>query len=412
MMEVPGPLLTAIEHYLAGNASPEEQRLVSDWYHSFNDSEVEIPVPVMELRTKVAARIWERVEQTIQEDETSSIPVTTKRRFPWWRVAVAALLLLVAGFFLFRDYTKPGTPQASGKTPPVVNDVQPGGDRAILTLSDGTRIVLDSAANGMLSQQGNSRVVKTADGQITYAVSNAVAQPEEVLYNTMITPRGGQYKLTLSDGTEVWLNATSAIRYPAVFKGDAREVQVSGEVFFNVTKNKNMPFRVRVMPAALINNSVPGYSKSVVEVFGTQFNILGYDDEIIVKTTLVEGSVKVVNREHIMSSTSRKEQSVMLSPGQQAQVNDAGNMKVINDADVDEATAWINGIFQFKDTDIKTLMRQLSRWYDIDVIYEGQVSPILITGKAPRNISLNTMLKILALSDVKYRIEGKTLTML
>jgi transmembrane sensor len=392
-MQIPDSLLKAIEQYLAGTATPDQQQLVYNWYRSFDDTQVEIPVSIIELKVKVGQRIWTRLEETISEKENQAeepVPVVS-RRSQWWRVAVAAVLLLATGIFLLREFAakKTDTPVA---VIPVTHDVQPGGLKAILTLANGKQIILDSASNGTLTQQGNARVIKTANGQVLYDAAVATANAGEVLYNTMSTPRGGLYKLTLSDGTEVWLNATSSIRYPTVFRGNSRTVEITGEVFFKVTKNKNMPFRVMI----------GGEEKNSIEVLGTRFNVMAYDDEVLLKTSLLEGAVKLV------SSTGN---NASLQPGQQAQVDEVGQIQVKNDADMDEATAWINGLFQFKDTDIKSLMRQLARWYDINVVYYGgNVPSLLITGKAPRNISLASMLKILELSDVKYRIDGKTLT--
>jgi ferric-dicitrate binding protein FerR (iron transport regulator) len=219
----------------------------------------------------------------------------------------------------------------------------------------------------------------------------------------MSTPRGGQYKLRLADGTDVWLNAASTIRYPTDFKGKERRVEISGEVYFEVTHQqsadgKQVPFFVDILPTPL-------QSKSTIEVLGTHFNINAYPDELIVKTTLLQGSVKV----------SHGAASEILSPGQQARINDLADnvtISVADNADTEEAVAWKNGLFQFNKTDIQTLMRQLARWYDIDVRYEGPIPGLLTTGKAPRDISLNSMLKILALSDVHFKIDGKNVTVM
>jgi ferric-dicitrate binding protein FerR (iron transport regulator) len=209
----------------------------------------------------------------------------------------------------------------------------------------------------------------------------------------MATPRGGQYRLVLPDGSRVWLNAVSSIRFPTAFTGQERKVEISGEAYFEVVKDPSRPFRVLVRPAA-------GNRNMEVEVLGTHFNINAYQDEPAIKTTLLEGSVKVTNgTDH-----------TMIRPGQQTQLSINGVTKVIQDADVSEAVAWKEGRFQFNDTELKTIMRQVMRWYDVDLEYKGNVPDRYFTADISRNKTLSGVLTILKLSDVDFRLDGKKLT--
>lgn len=391
-MHLPYSLTTAIDKYLNGQATPAEEQMVFDWYYSFRDETIEIPSELTDLREKIEERIWARLSNTIQYqpgNQQKRVLVFYRQR--WFRISAASIVLLVLSSYLFFGRNEPQqvtTHQPSAPTPG--HDVQPGSNKAMLTLNDGSRIILDSAANGKLFQQGNTAVIKHSDGALSYNNTNGLAATR--YYNTLSTPRGGYYRLTLSDGSAVWLNAASSIRYPTEFAKNERRVQITGEAYFEIAGNRSWPFIVTVM-----NN---GTQKGEVEVLGTHFNIMAYDDETIIRTTLLEGSVKI---------RTAAEQAQRLQPGEQAQLLD-NKLVVTNLVDVEEIIAWKNGLFQFNHAPIQSLMRQLARWYDIDVRYEGALPSVETTGKAPRNISLATMLKILELSDIHYRIEGKTLT--
>ena len=418
-MEIAYALVHAIEHYLQGNASKEEQQLVQDWYHSFKDDEVEIPVNIIELRTRVAERIWVRLEQTVQANaRETTAPIVPLYRRAWFRLSTAAaiILLFVGGWYFYSGKTDKTVAASVSPAKAVKHDVEPGGNKAILTLNDGTRIVLDTAANGMVLMQGKSKVIKLANGQVAYDAGKfSAADNLPITYNTLTTPKGGQYKLTLPDGSEVWLNAASSIRYPTVFTGNERKVEITGEVYFEVrpiytagnANGKKMPFIV-----VFGISSTPSLDdRHKIEVVGTHFNVMAYDDETIMKTTLLEGIIKqsMAGGQSPEGSTSW----TILKPGQQTLINTQNNVtRIVDDSDVDEAVAWKNGLFQFTDTDIQTIMRQLARWYAIDVKFAGNIPTMKLTGKAPRNISLSSMLKILALSDVKYQIDGNVLTVM
>ncbi|MBO9632878.1 MAG: FecR family protein [Chitinophagaceae bacterium] len=294
----------------------------------------------------------------------------------WWAAAIFILFGTVAYLYTSQQKEKPVVAAKSAET----KDILPGGERAILTLADGSKIALDSAATGQLAKQGNASVIKLANGEIRYDV-NGHSQTATMM-NTMSTPRGGQYQLILPDGSKVWLNAASAISYPTAFTGNERRVKVSGEVFLEVAQNKEKPFVVDVD------------GKSTVQVLGTSFNINSYADEGNIKTTLIDGSVKI-------------NQQTILKPGQQATV--AGNNVTIHKANTEQVLAWKNGNFDFTGLDFKALMRQLERWYDIDIKYERDLTDFKSEGQVDRGVSLTGMIRFLSNFGIKARLEGRVL---
>lgn len=307
----------------------------------------------------------------------------------FFRYAAAVLILLGLGIIAYLwTNNKNGRQIFISDKKHLQTDIRPGGEKAILTLADGTKIVLDSAANGNLANQGNVQIVKMANGQISYNLKGSARQ--DVMMNTMLTPKGGQYQLTLPDGTKVWLNAASSITYPAVFVGKERSVKVNGEAYFEVAKNEQQPFVVDVN------------GKLVVEVLGTSFNINSYANEADIKTTLIEGMVKVL----------KTKSSVILKKGQQATVSDAPAISVVNDADIDKALAWKNGQFNFDGLDLRGIIRQLERWYDIEVEYRGAIDNATFKGKIDRSVHLSEVLKMLEALGEEFQLEGKKLIVL
>jgi len=270
-----------------------------------------------------------------------------------------------------------------------IQDIPAGSNNAVLTLDNGATIVLDTAANGTLANQGNIKVLKM-NGQLAYnKTGNMNVKP---VYNTITTANGNQYQLILIDGSKVWLNAASSIRFPTSFTGTERKVEITGEAYFEVTKNPNKPFRVDFKNEA--------GEKDEIEVLGTHFNVNTYGDEPDMKTTLLEGSVKIKAGNKIQ----------MLSPGQQALLSSNG-IEIKKNVDLDQVMAWKNGYFLFDNTDIYTLMRQVSRWYNVEVSFEGKVTPDGFSGKISRNVPLSKFIKVLELNDVNVRSEGRKLTL-
>jgi transmembrane sensor len=317
------------------------------------------------------------------------IPMRRKTYRGYWIAAAACLLFLILARTTL--WEKPVMKPIIAKVTPVVkNDVSPGHEGAILTLANGQEIVLDSARSGSLATQGTTKITKLSSGQLDYTSLNG--KPTEVLYNTLTTPRARTTTVILADGTEVWLNAASSIKYPTAFAGKERSVEISGEVYFEVAKNAAMPFVVK-----------RAHSDEVIQVLGTNFNVNAYDDEDNMKTTLLEGSVKVIKGRN----------SRLLSPGQQAIFgNGSDDLQVIDDANTDEVMAWKNGRFQFSNMDLKTIMRQLMRWYDIDVVFEGAAPDIRIGGFIHKDVYLSTVMEFLGENGVRYKMEEKKIIIL
>ena len=318
-------------------------------------------------------------------DKIGSESKSKKRRvIPLQRIAIAASIigvLLVSVFLLSDKIGKKEIAKSEMDKQRFKDDVQPGGDKATLTLADGSTIVLDDAQNGYLVQQGNSKIIKL-DGKLSYDPTNK--NSKEIVYNTISTPKGGQYQLELPDGSQVWLNATSSIHFPTSFIGTERRIEITGEAYFEITRNPTMPFIVAV------NNAE-------VQVLGTHFNVNAYNDEDDLKTTLLEGSVKFVNDGNIN----------ILKPGQQSQLTKEGTTKVVSNVDLDEVVAWKNGMFSFESAGIETVMRQLSRWYDVEIEYKGKTDDLFIA-EMRRNIKLSDALKALELTGkVKFDIQDK-----
>ncbi len=391
-MNISENFLVLIEKYLAGTATDEEKKQVTNWYRSHPDEEAEIFSVENDSEQQIKRRIKDRLFQTIQSRKKQS---TKSVYFGWWKqVAAAAIFVLVSSaiyLVFFSVAGKENLMAASKKNEQVpTGELMPGRNKAMLTLADGSKIALDSAANGLLTSQGKIKVQKLSNGKIVYAVNGELlSENDPAFYNTIATPRGGEYQLTLSDGTKVWLNAASSIRFPVVFTGKERIVSITGEAYFEVEKNATMPFKVQANTAE-------------VEVLGTHFNVNAYDDESAIKTTLLEGKVKLNP-----SDKKQPRQNVLLLPGQQASLNRGGNFKVMNDADVEEAVAWKNGRFQFKSADLQTILRQISRWYDVDIVYKENVN-LHFTGQLGRDQNASGVFEKLALTgEVHFAIDGK-----
>lgn len=308
---------------------------------------------------------WDRLADNIlQADRPKVVPMRK-----WSRIAAAAVVLALIGagsYFFQQQHTSHKIPVVAQR---VHTDIPPGGNKAMLTLADGTEISLDSAANGQVAQQAGTQVIKSAAGQLVYRSTKKTTNTA-LLFNKISTPRGGQYQLTLPDSTRVWLNAASTLRYPAAFTGSSRKVQLTGEAYFEIAKNADMPFTVQV-------------EELEVQVLGTHFNVMAYNDEAQIKTTLLEGAVKVNNKR--------------LTPGQGAHFNRSTGTLDVQEVDTEEAIAWKNGFIQLEGNDLPAVMRQIARWYNVDIIYKGTV-PAHFKGIIPRNVPVSQVLKMMALT--------------
>ncbi len=334
------------------------------------------------------------IDEIISTDKViGTAPVGPVRRVhslrKWSWAAASVLLLLLVGAY-FRNNNNKTAP--AGKLVKTI-DIAAGKDGAILTLDDGKQVVLDSMANGVVASQ-NGIQVELKNGLLTY--NHTGKDPGQIVYHTMSTPKGRQFQVTLNDGTQVWLNSASSIRYPTVFAGMERKVQMTGEVYFEVRKNAKMPFRINV------NN------KAEIEVLGTHFNVNGYENEKSLNATLIEGSIIVV----ALSPDHQPKQNLVLQPGQQAQIapgqqtQEADPIRLINNADIEKVMAWKNGLFNFDDASLDEVMRQLERWYNIDVVYENGVPKTQYYGKINKQNNLQELLHILEKNEVQFRLEN------
>lgn len=343
---------------------------------------------------------WEKmqaVDYNLSEEEIEKLMNAIGRAKPatvrwlnWRRVAIAASIILcigAGGYLLYFNMKKNNADEIVKKEQAPYDIKAPETDRATITLNDGSTLLLDSTVNEQTALQENIKLVKLTNGQIAYqAVDNKHAGVLQ--YNTLSNPRGSKViEMILADGSHVWLNAGSSMAYPVANIGNERKVRITGEAYFEVAKDPKRKFLVEA-------------NGTTIEVLGTHFNVNSYDDEESIKITLLEGSVKI----------SKTGTNALLQPGQQASVTN--NIEVTNSADIDEVMAWKNGYFMFNRADIKTVMNQLSRWYDVDVVYEKGIPNINLGGEMKRDLNLSQVLKGLGKIGVNFRIEGKKLIVL
>jgi transmembrane sensor len=321
-----------------------------------------------------------------------SVKKTDRITVKWFYWSAAAVFMIVTGALIYSSkylITKENIlpDLAAGR-----NSIKHGRDKAILILSDGRKIALDGSQTGTLSTQNNVVVNKDNAARVIYKKDESKKSNVAQTFNILETPRGGKYALVLSDGTKVWLNAATSLRYPVDFSGDERVVELSGEAYFEVAHHKTKPFKV-------VSNS------QVVEVLGTHFNVNAYPDEDAIKTTLLEGRVKVFSSS---STPSSEKNALIIKPDEQATYkNDRFSKSAV---DTEDVMAWKNGFIQFKNADIKYVMRQVARWYDVEVIYRGQITDDTYSGEISRNADLNEVFKVLKLSDINLKVNGRTVT--
>ncbi len=384
-MQIPEKILVLIQKYQEGSLTDDERALLDDWYQSFSQETTDLSASGYANSDELSRQISAKLEATIRARQPQERSLYRRMRLP--AVAAMLILLLSMGVFWYWQSAKP-SPLIAAKPVKLVNDLAPGGNKATLVLDDGSVILLDSARNGILGEQGVSSLEKKNGGSITYSLNqDAMAASAKVYYNTITTPRGGEFQVTLSDGTKVWLNAASSIRFPTSFHGDTRSVHITGEVYFEVAHNAQQPFIVQA-------------GQSAIEVLGTHFNVNAYDDENHIKTSLLEGSVKI----SVPGQSAGRPQ--LLKPGEQALVSRNGQIQLTKDMDPEEVLGWKNGLFVFKSTDLRTIMRQLSRWYDVDIQYQGNVD-MRFTGQITRNNNVSKVFEKLELTgELRFRVEG------
>lgn len=397
-----------IQKYLTGKASPEEEQFIEAYYESFDastdQSQFESDEERELLKQEMRAAIWQRIDQA--ELQPQRIPLVKRL---WFRSAMAAAVVVLVCIPVYYYILKTPAPkqvvQANNKPAAAPkNDALPGSNKATLTLADGTVVDLDNAANGTIATEGKTVVKKREDGKLEYSESHSpLTTDNSPSYNVLSTPKGGQYFLELPDGSKVWLNAASSIRYPTAFNSKERLVELTGEAYFDIMKNPNIPFRVHFTSSSKDG----GDREGVIEVMGTQFNVNAYNDESTIRTTLLEGKVKI--------ASSDKNTAILL-PGQQAQIKNTsvgnGHIRVVDDVDTEEAIAWKNGLFYFDNVDIQAIMRQLARWYKVQVFFKGKIPARRFAGQVSRSSNLSQVLKILELSKIHFTIEGDVVTVL
>jgi transmembrane sensor len=380
-----------IRKYLAGTATPEEVALLESWYiaaaQEQPDMTGEPAYPNVEAEMLESLRAEQQELPGMGQPGPDQPGIKSPIRL-WPRIAAAAAVLIVlsvGGYFIVHK----SPTESIAQRQPLENDIFPAGTRATLTLVDGRTIPLDSAGGHTLARQGNA-TISSLNGQLIYSVKqgqSSAVQGGSMAYNTLTTQPGEHYSVLLPDGTMAWLNAESSITYPVVFDGNERKVKVTGEVYFEIVHDDKQPFKIAV-------------KDQLIEDIGTHLNINAYDDESTINTTLLEGRVKVT----------KGSASAILAPGQQATIRPDGNSFQIQKLDADEAIAWKNGYFDFDRADIQTVMRQLARWYNVQVIYKGEISKRTFKGKVYRNINASQALQILSYFGAHFQIVDKIIT--
>lgn len=340
---------------------------------------------------------WEGLIQTITT-KNKKREGGLVRRLGRWSVAAAVILILFAGGLWIILKQQNNNKAISSQV--VLEDVKaPEGNRAMITLGDGSRVYLDEAAEGQLASEQGVNLVKLADGQISYEASpNPSGGGEQIRYNTLSNPRGSKViDMTLSDGSRVWLNAGSSVKYPVAFVEDERKVLITGEAYFKISKS----VLVRSSGAATKQSFIVEANGVVTEVLGTEFNVNAYDDESDIRVTLIEGSVRV------KSEVRGRKSEVKIKPGEQVIAKTNSPLSIDHSPDIEAVMAWKNGRFLFKDADIETIMKQAARWYDLEVVYEGRISETF-NGSISKQVSASKLFKILeATEKVKMEIKGK-----
>ncbi|MRG45424.1 DUF4974 domain-containing protein [Chitinophaga sp. SYP-B3965] len=363
------------QKYLNNECSPEELELLRQYKDDFEFSEIDYK------DDQLQAKIYGKLLNSIEERER------VKPLFAWKRYAAAAVLLaaVVTGLILVQKGNKKEVTASLAPTA-VKEEIKPGSNKAVLILGDGSVVELNDTVTGKIAQQGATIVSKVSNGQLTYEETGGDAK--EIIYNTINIPRGGQYSLTLPDGSKVWLNSATSLKFPTQLNDKERVVELDGEAYFEVAKSKQ-PFFVKV-------------KNMQVEVLGTHFNVMAYSDESHINTTLLEGKVR------LSSGTDE----VILKPGQQGLFTPTAGFKV-READTDQALAWKNGYFNFNDEELTSIMRKISRWYNVDIEYNSKNSKLSYAGVISRFKNVSDVLDMLSLTGtVQFKITDRRITVI
>ncbi|NQX37526.1 FecR protein [Pedobacter steynii] len=380
-------LLDLIEKYEKDLATTAEAAELDQWYDSFEQEDGYVAHMEEGERVVFSQRLFGQIDQQIEE--SLSRPVLKFRPVFRWLAAAMVFIIFGLGLYFYPDFREAGKVIYPSQ---YASKILPGGNKAILTLSDGSEISLTDAENGALTKQSGIKIIKTADGQLVYDARAAGSSSEAS--NTITTPRGGQYQVNLPDGTKVWLNAASSLKFPLTFTDQKnRIVELSGEAYFEVAKNKHQPFKV----ITAVRPDQEG-REQIIEVLGTHFNVNAYPDEESIVTTLLEGSIRLNNK-------------LILKPNQES-IFAYDHFHVVS-ADTEEAVAWKNGYFMFANEDLRSIMRKISRWYNLEIVYQGKTTDNTFIGTVSRFKEVSEVLNILELTrTVHFKIEGRKITVM
>jgi transmembrane sensor len=404
MLERANDIVMLLKKQLNGELSEEEKLRLEDWA---NESEANrrfyVEMTSEDDFIKSVLDFNKLVDTNTQKMPAQAPVVGLYSAKTSWRFYVAAasvlLILMASALFLYNSGTKKEIAKSTPAVNPPTAEIPPAGNKAILTLSDGRKISLSDAANGMLTKDGSIVINKKQDGELIYESNPSNNKTQSIAYNTISSPKGGKYQVVLPDGSKVWINAATSIRFPVAFSGNERSVELSGEAYFEIKKDPSKPFKVFI-------GSPADEDVREIEVLGTHFNVNAYEDEAQINATLLEGSIKFTTR-----NTTLKPVSKVLTPGQRALVAKKGNDLVVSAAkDPQAAVAWVNGQFSFEKTNLKAVMRELSRWYDVQVTFDDDVAMnTLFTGKVDRTIPLARLLSNLEKTgDARFELKGRT----
>ena len=376
-----------LEKYSLGTISEEEKEQLMGWYNSFDDETIIVKAPSVDEERKVYERLQGKMDEILKVPVKKTRIISMKANIRYWKVAAAAMILLFSGYWVWKNYESNDNKSQPQLT---INKLQPGHEGAVLTLEDGKQILLDSTKNGAISTQGNNKIIKKG-AQVIYG-TEALNADAPVTYNILTTPRGREFEIVLPDGTKVWLNAASSIKYPTVFNYGPREVEVTGEAYFEVShqadkKGERVPFIVHT-------------NRMTVQVLGTHFDVNAYSDEPETKTTLLKGSVAANEKD--------SNKAVTLKPGEQAIVSNTKFTDVrVQPADVDKAVAWKNGLFQFNDDRLQAILRQVSRWYDVDIDCAADKKDLRFNGVISKRSNVKSIMDLLSATGVvNFKIEN------
>jgi transmembrane sensor len=353
--------------WMDGTITEEERKEFTEWYNKDVSDPLIVPNDFANSEDELKRRIYQKVRRSMA-GYARTVIMNLK-----WKVAAVFLIIGLGSLpFYFLNKEAGQMPLSAPTAKKIDHVIEPGGNKAMLTLADGSVVLLDTADNGDLVNDQNIKIIKLDDGQLVYSVGKNNKAADS--YNLLSTPRGGQYNVLLADGTRVWLNSASTLRFPLAFNGSQRQVELKGEAYFEVAKNNTQPFLVRI-------NDV------TVRVLGTHFNVMAYEDEPVLQATLVEGSVSIHNSSGI----------ALLKPGQQAEIKHQGDISIRKNVNVNDVISWKNGMFSFEGVTIETIMRQLARWYDIDIKIEADINDHF-TGEISKSVGIEKVFRMLQLT--------------